>query len=491
MATSVRSMMRRTIVDWLESLGDILTTRASAHVQRQRQQLRKHDVEATAQSAHQRNGSSGESTPGNVLVAEIPIPLLPSGGSDDGGEPAAEQGTLPKQLSIFPRLFGDGVIVGPYLGAPRIIVMGALTFASPIIGTSLFMSFGVRLLISLMVRKGLLDGRMADWLRLLVSLASCIIFINSPSNQNWWEFSWEEFIIEYILSSFEICIILAQYAGFIGIALIISYRQMISSMVRKVTMTRLLDERMVMWLLVSFLILFVGCIVYIQAVCDDLSLPSILPGGKTDDVGQCWVDGWEVLIPLATLAHVLLCAVILRIRCMNKETQNLEAANEQEKRNSLKRIVAISLFCVGMIVVLNVSFIGAALIIPFGKFLPLMDFVIEKISRMCHRTDSRVVIGLLLVSFVFCIIYYRECYEYLELSDEGFIRPAALVTILLSAMILCIVGCANKGIQNLEAANEQGSRSQRDECAGIGEKDDEGSNPSITQEEIVIAVPVI
>jgi len=475
--------MRRTIVDWLESLGDILTTRASAHVQRQRQQLRKHDVEATAQSAHQRNGSSGESTPGNVLVAETPIPLLPSGGSDDGGEPAAEQGTLPKQLSIFPRLFGDGVIVGPYLGAPRIIVMGALTFASPIIGTSLFMSFGVRLLISSMVRKELLDERMADWLRLLVSLASCIIFISSSNQQqNCWEFSGEcgEEFIEYILSSFELCIILAQYAGFISIALIISYRQMISSMVRKVTMTRLLDERMVMWLLVSFLILFVGCIVYIQAVCDGLG-----------DVGQCWVEGWEELIPLATLAHVLLCAVILRIRCMNKETQNLEAANEQEKRNSLKRIVAISLFCVGMIVVLNVSFIGAALIIPFGKFLPLMDFVIEKISRMCHRTDSRVVIGLLLVSFVFCIIYYRECYEYLELSDEGFIRLNGLVAVLLSAMILCIVGCANKGIQNLEAANEQGSRSQRDECAGIGEKDDEGSNPSITQEEIVIAVPVI
>ena len=72
------------------------------------------------------------------------------------------------------------------------------------------------------------------------------------------------------------------------------------------------------WLLVSFVSYFI----IFGALCFEYH--------GNGDWGHCWELSWEEFFFQATLVHVLLCVVVLCIRfTMNKEMQNLEAANEQ------------------------------------------------------------------------------------------------------------------------------------------------------------------
>jgi len=67
-----------------------------------------------------------------------------------------------------------------------------------------------------------------------------------------------------------------------------------------------------------------------------------------------------------------------------------------------------------------------------------------------------------------------------------------LAHVLLCAVILCIKEMQHlMKAQNLEAANEQDSRSQQDACAGNGEKDDKGGIHLLDEhEKIITAVAV-
>jgi len=70
------------------------------HVKRQLQQRKRDADDRTATATYQLDGdrnieSNGESTPDIALVVETPIPLLPSGDSDDdGSSPAVERDGL-------------------------------------------------------------------------------------------------------------------------------------------------------------------------------------------------------------------------------------------------------------------------------------------------------------------------------------------------------------------------------------------------------------
>ena len=276
-------MARRAIGDRLENLGDTLTKYASAHARR-KHQLHEHDDCA---ATYQLLVDDGDTTPVIALglsvasqeadaAVETPMPLTPVGDLDDEESPPAVEQAEHDGATICSR--------------------GNVTRKMQKYGSIFLWLYGVYCLMSLISFDNLITVAQIAALLMLVRIVA-----RSVANQEDVIYNFTNFLME------------------------------------KISGLCCTGARMVIWLLVSFVscVVFFGELEELNARENQHSRDVIFKALCDEGDGSCLrqLHQREKVICLATLAYVLLGAVILFVRFMNEKMKSLETASEQDTRS--------------------------------------------------------------------------------------------------------------------------------------------------------------